>query len=344
MSAVSNRIPELALSRRKFTLGATIAGAGLLLPLAHQRAFADHHDFSGLDLPTLDVTVTANAYEGVPESLEAGRYLVTVTAGEDTGEFGGGVAFLQPAGMTGDEFITMLGEMMGPPDESGVGSAAATPIAGGAVEASPAAGGGEMMGPPPFLFESTMAGGAYAPPGMSAQVVLDLTPGSWVAWGDDPAAPQPPIAFEVTGDMPAELTEPGSGATLTMSEYAIEVTEGELTTGSYVVRVDNIGAQPHFVGIVKVPDGLTADQLTTALDEEMQAQMSGTPPAYSDFNPEEEAEDVAFSGTQSTGTSQWIQLMDVQAGTHVMICFFPDISDGAPHAFHGMYAIVEVAE
>ena len=340
MSHISNRVTGSTITRRQFTLGSAIAGAGLFLPLRQASVLAEHHDFSGLDLPTLDITVTASAFEGVPETLEAGRYLVTITAGEDTGEFGGGVGFLQPAGMTGDEFIAMLGGMMGPPE----GDMAATPMDAGAAEASPAAEGGEMMGPPPFFFESTMAGGAYAPPGESAQIVVDLTPGSWVAWGDDPAAAQAPVAFEVTGEMPAELTEPGSAATLTMTEYAIEVTAGELITGSYVVRVDNTGAQPHFVGIVKVPDGLTEEQLTTALDEEMQAEMTGTPPAYSDFNPDEEADDVAFSGTQSTGTSQWIHLKDVEAGTYVLICFFPDINDGAPHAFHGMYAIVEITE
>lgn len=296
--------------------------------------------FDGLDLPTLDITVTADSYEGIPESLEAGRYLVTVTAGEDTGEFGGGIAFLQPSGMTGDEFIAMLGELMGPPDESGVGVAAATPIEGGA--ASPEA--GAMGGVPPFLFESLMAGGAYAPPGAPAQVVLDLPPGEWVAWGDDPASPQQPVAFEVTGEMPADLVEPESSATLTMSEYDIEVTEGELTTGSYVVRVDNVGAQPHFIGWVQGPDGVTEEQLQTVLDEEMQAEMTGTPPAYSGFNPETDTTDVTFTGTQSSGTSQWIVVEDVQAGTHILICFFPDVDDGMPHALHGMYTIVEIGE
>jgi hypothetical protein len=295
-------------------------------------------------LPTLDITVTASGYEGIPESLEAGRYLVTVTAGEDTGEFGGGVAFLQPAGMTGDEFIEMLGQLSGPPDESGVGSAAATPIEGGAVEASPAA---ESGGPgiPPFLFESVMAGGTYAPPGQSSRVVLDLTPGSWVAWGDDPASPQQPVAFEATGEMPAELAEPESTATMTMFEYDIQVTEGELTTGSYVVRVDNVGAQPHFISWVQVTEGTTKEQVVEALEIEGGAMMTGTPPAYGEFNPEEDViAEVGYSGTQSNATSQWIEVTDVQAGTHVLICFFPDISDGMPHAFHGMVAVVEISE
>lgn len=343
MSGTSGRFADLTMSRRQFTLGSAVAGASFLLPMQHPLLFAQGQDLSSLDLPTLDITVTADAYEGIPESLEAGRYIVTVTADESTGEFGGGVAFIQPAGMTGDEFITMLGEMMGPPDVSGVGSAAATPMDGGSAEASPAPGGDEMMGPPPFLFESVTAGGVYAPMGESATVVLDLTPGSWVAWGDDPSAPHPPVAFEVTGEMPAEPIEPESTATLTMSEYNIQVTEGELITGSYVVRVDNIGAQPHFVGWVQVPDGLTEDQLQEVLDLEAESMMTGTPAAYSDFDPNEDTTDVTFTGTQSNGTSQWINVTDVQAGTHVLICFFPDISDGMPHANHGMYAIVEIA-
>lgn len=344
MSNVSNRFTESTVSRRQFALGTALAGAGVLLPLRFPAAFAQTQDLTSVDLPTIDITVTASGYEGIPESLEAGRYLVTVTAGDDVGEFGAGVAFLQPAGMTGDEFITMLGEMMGAPDESGVGSAAATPIEGGEVEASPAAEGGEMMGPPPFLFESVMAGGTYAPPGESSRVVLDLTPGSWVAWGDDPASPQQPVAFEVTGEMPAELPEPESTATMTMFEYDIQVTEGELTTGSYVVRIDNVGAQPHYVGWVKVPDGTTEEQIQEVLDLETEAMMTGTPAVYGEFDPNEDAEDVAFSGTQSNATSQWIEVADVQAGTHVLICFFPDISDGMPHANHGMYAIVEITE
>lgn len=97
-----------------------------------------------------------------------------------------------------------------------MGAAAATPIDGGA--ASPEAADG-MGGPPPFLFDSVMAGGAYAGTGESSQVILDLPPGEWVAWTDHPAAPQEPVVFEATGEMPADLVEPESHATLTMGEY-----------------------------------------------------------------------------------------------------------------------------
>ena len=53
---------------------ASVLAAQDATPATADSAFAD------LGLPTLDVTVTADAYEGIPESIEAGRYLVTVTA------------------------------------------------------------------------------------------------------------------------------------------------------------------------------------------------------------------------------------------------------------------------
>ena len=44
--------------------------------------------FADLGLPELDITVTATGYEGIPDQIEAGRYLLTVTATEDTTDLG----------------------------------------------------------------------------------------------------------------------------------------------------------------------------------------------------------------------------------------------------------------
>jgi len=341
---MSPHLSAESLSRRQLlttTLGGAMlaVSAGRVMPAVAQEATPGAASpFAELGLPTLDVTVTGTGYEGIPDSIEAGRYLVTITAGEDTAETGGGgVAFLQPAGMTGDEFITMLGELSGPPDESGEGAAAATPIDGGA--ASPAAEGGEMDGPPPFFYESVLAGGAYAPPGASAEVVLDLTPGDWVAWGDDPEAPQAPVAFTVTGEMPADLVEPESSATLTLGEYVIKVTEGEITTGSQVLRIDNIGAQPHFVFAGSTTVGVTDAEVEAVLEGDL----TGTPAAV-DFDPDTDFMPVFNTGTQSMGTSQWVFVPEVPAGQLLLLCFFPDLADGLPHANHGMYTLIEIEE
>jgi hypothetical protein len=320
-------------------LALSLLGSFLLLLAGVFPALAqDATPFDGLaesGLATLDVMVTATGYEGIPDSLEAGRYIVSLTAGEDTGEFGGGIAFVQPSGMTPDEF---LGLLAGPPDQSGVGMA--SPVA--ETEASPAAEEG-MGGPPAELFQSLFAGGTYAAPGSTAQVVLDLTPGSWLAWADDPEAAQEPVIFEVTGEMPADLVEPESSATLTMGEYVIEVTAGELAAGPQLLKVENIGAQPHFIFAALGPDDMTMEQVQVALDEEATAEMTGTPPAYSDLNPDEALRPAFNTGTQSLGTTTWVPV-DLEAGMYLLICFFPDIADGIPHAYHGMYNVVEVGE
>jgi hypothetical protein len=318
-------------------------GALLFFPITMMSVLAaqDATPASGLadaGLPELAVTMTATGYEGIPEQVEAGRYLVSLTIEEGASEFGGGVSFVQPpADMTAEDFLTAY---MTPPDESGVGDAAATPIEGGV--ATPE-GEGESGGLPSFLFEANYAGGTYSFAGGVTQVVVDLTPGEWIAWSDDFESPQEPVFFEVTGEMPAELPEPESSATITMGEYVIEVTEGELTAGQQVIRIDNIGAQPHFIGWFQLPAGTTEEQIQTILDEEQQAMETGTPPVYSDLNPEEDLMPVTFTATQSSNTSIWITV-DVQAGTHGLACFFPDIQDGMPHANHGMYTVIEISE
>jgi hypothetical protein len=288
--------------------------------------------FDGLGLPTLEISVSNAGYEGIPESIEAGRYLVTVTVAENM-EFGGGVGFVRPEGVTMEEFAPFLA---GPPTE---GSSPEAEAEGTPVEAAEEM---EMGGLPPFVYDATFAGGVYAMAGTSAQVVLDLGPGEWVAWADDPEAGVAPVVFTVTGEMPAELPEPESGATLTMVEYDIKLTEGALTAGQQVVKVVDSGAQPHFLAMAKGPDGMTEEQVLTVLEEEAAAMMSGEAPVYSDLNPEEDFGEGPYTPTQSIGTTTW-HVFDLEAGTYLMACFFPDLGDGMPHANKGMVEVVEVA-
>ena len=97
---------------------------------------------------------------------------------------------------------------------------------------------------------------------------------------------------------------------------------------------------------MRTADDLTEAQIGVALEEEQAAEGTGTPPAYSDFNPDEDLRyDEGFfaSATQSTGTTIWLPV-NLPAGKFVMVCFFPDMADGVPHAYHGMYTVVEVSE
>ncbi len=289
--------------------------------------------FAGLGLPELDITVTATGFEGLPAEIAAGRYLVTVTVAEDV-EWGGGAVFVRPPeGMTVDQFLAAVAAEVGPSEVEGE-APGGTPILAG--EATPV-----VSEPPASIFDATYAGGTFTMSGQSTQVVLDLPPGEWLVWGEDPGATQAPVTLSVTGEMPADLPEPEAGATIIMGEYLIEVSEGELVSGQQVVRIDNIGALPHFIFVGKVPDFVTEADIEAVL----QAEMAGTPvaEAETDFNPDEDIMPVLGTGTQSGGTSIWLPVT-LEPGTYAAICFFPDIETGIPHAYEGMYAIFEVEE
>ncbi|HYI24462.1 MAG TPA: hypothetical protein VD767_03550, partial [Thermomicrobiales bacterium] len=105
----------------------------------------------GLGLSQLTISVTPTAIEGVPATLEAGRYLLVVSAAADL-EFGGGVEFAQPVGTSADEFINLLST----------------------------AGEGPL---PEAVWESTYAGGVFAQAGATVRGIVDLGPGEWVVYG-----------------------------------------------------------------------------------------------------------------------------------------------------------------
>ncbi len=39
----------------------------------------------------------------------------------------------------------------------------------------------------------------------------------------------------------------------------------------------------------------------------------------------------------------WLPV-NFEAGTYAMACFFPDLGDGVPHAYKGMYTVIEVGD
>lgn len=328
---------EYLITRRSVLVGGSLTVAvasiaGLTQPTFSQDSPAPAGPLGDVGLPELNITVTPAGYEGIPASLAAARYLVTLSVAEDFGGFGGSIEFVQPVGVTVDEYIAALA----PPPEEEAAAIEGTPAL--APDATPAEGGEAMGGPPAFFFQSLFAGGVSAMSGQAAQVVLDLTPGTWIASaGGDPDQAQEPVVFDVTGEMPTDLAEPASATRIVMGEYVIEVIEGNLTAGSQIVQVENVGAQPHFIVWFKGPEGLTEDDVATVLESEV----TGTPAAL-DFDPNVDLFPVFFTATQSTGTSVWTSV-DLQPGTYGLVCFFPDLADGMPHAYKGMYTIVEVS-
>ena len=320
----------LALSTSGFTASLAVAQE------ATPTAGADRMFTEMLGLPELAITATADAFEGVPAETAAGRYVVTVTAAPDT-EFGAGVDFIMlPEGMAFDEFATTVA---GPP-AGAPGAADGTP--GAEAMASPEAGGGESDQPPEWYYQTYLAGGTLADAGFSSQVMLDLRPGIYAVWGG-PGVPQQPVELRVTGEAmasPAAGAEPPTGATITMFEYGFTL-DGALTVGPQVLKIANVGAQPHFTILVRPNGPVTKEQVMALLEAEMAGTPTADAAAAAGVSNPDEWTIVGYAGTLSMGATEWITA-DLEAGTYVLACFVPDIESGMPHAYLGMVDVVTV--
>lgn len=292
------------LTRRQLTLGAALGGAMIALGRLAPNVRAQSADLASLAYPTIDVTITADGFTGIPETLPAGRYLLNATA--EGVEGGGAVSFLSPYGMSPDEFFAALGSV----GEDGI--------------------------LPTFVYQSAFAGGVEALPGRPGTAVIDLAEGTWIAWGDDPESSQMPVVVSVTGAFPADVAEPDADVLSTLVEFGIMM-DGNLVAGEHVLRVENLGAQPHFLELAKVPTGTTDEDLAALLN----SFMTGTPTAGG--LTEEDFEEGVYTPTQSIGTVTWTK-MSLEAGTYAAMCWFPTAGLGDPHVFHGMHAVFEVAE
>lgn len=144
-----------------------------------------------LELVAFAVEVTSDAFLAAPD-VPAGRVLVTVT--NSTTENASQPFFLEmPEGMSLDDVQATFAAISAMLQTGEMPADGSDPFA--------------------FLYQAHIAGGTSAPAGASRQVAVDLTPGSWVIADLDFI--KPPVALQVTGEMPASLPEMHAAATLT---------------------------------------------------------------------------------------------------------------------------------
>lgn len=251
----------------------------------------------------INLTIEESGVVGMPETIEAGRYLFKVT-GPEPGEMGpSGFQIAQlPEGLTAEQ----------------------------AFEDAQAA----TDAPPEWYLETHWGGGAALAQGTETWVVLDLTPGAWhitTLQGTTLAVP-----FEVTGEFPADAAAPEANVELDMFEMDFKVLSGEFVAGENVVTVHNSGAQLHFVEVLQVPDGTTEEQV----DGLFNSYMTGTPEP--DMLNEADTMPVYFSPDQSPDVSMTFP-MTLEAGSYLFTCWIPDPETGMPHAMLGMHELIEVS-
>ena len=275
--------------------------------------------FADLGLPELTITQTADSMRIDQAEIPAGRYLVHFVNESGNPEASGGFVLLAD-GKTLEDLSSA--------DEV----AAGTPV-------------DPMAAPSPdedWLYSTYVIGGGSA---LGPASVVDLPPGDYGVWADDPTSPIAAAPLTVTGDAATPTAGSEPTATLTITEAGTPgkgwgfATEGELRAGSQVVKVVNDSEQPHFILAFHYPEPITLEQFQAAM---MFDPSSGATPASDMIDPSK-LQPVAWVGAQSGGTTQWATFT-LEPGQVILVCFVPDpAAGGVPHAMEGMVTLLDVA-
>ena len=170
-------------------------------------------------------------------------------------------------------------------------------------------------------------------------VALSLGAGGIAAASSDTTEPatSEPAHSGAEHTMVATSGGEATGNTLHIIErdYEFQV-EGQLTAGSVSIAVENLGAEIHEIGMAKLVDGHTVDEVRAALEV-----------AGEDEDPlvglvEEDSVIDDLGGVQAPGTAYTISGDGIEAGEYVLICFIPN-SEGVLHAQLGMVSGFTIA-
>ncbi len=182
-------------------------------------------------------------------------------------------------------------------------------------------------GPEAALPLLTFVGGPNTvDPGQSQEVILNLSPGQYVAIcfvsGTD-NVPQEAKGmykfFEVkSSSNPAQVSEPTAQGEVLLKDFSFGL-PNHLKAGPVLLKVTNQGSQPHEMTLMKLAPDRSVQDVLAFLEKP-----AGPPPFA----------DAGGMGALASGMSGWVKL-NLTAGDYVALCFVPDPT-GKPHFAMGM--------
>jgi hypothetical protein len=171
----------------------------------------------------------------------------------------------------------------------------------------------------------SFAGGPIAGPGGAFDATLDLAPGSYVLICTIPSPDGVPHAdkgmvttLEVTEPSAEQPPAPDADVTVTLSDFAFDVAD-TLPAGETVFAVVNGGDQIHEMGMIKLDEGATLDEVLASLEA-----------------PEGPYSVVGALYGLASGSNGWTTI-DLTPGTYALVCFVTDPQSGQPHIALGMH-------
>jgi hypothetical protein len=187
-------------------------------------------------------------------------------------------------------------------------------------------------GPPPAW--ATVAGGPNPPDlGGTAITTMALEPGNYAMVCFIPSGDGIPHLMKgmvrpltVTAASGAGAPEPSADLVMKLVDFAFEL-DGPLTAGRHTIRVENAGAQPHEVAIVRLEPGKEPMDVAAWGEKQVGPAPGKLQGGVSAIMP---------------NTRAFVEV-DLQPGEYGLICFVPDMKDGKPHFVHGMMKKVTVS-
>lgn len=183
--------------------------------------------------------------------------------------------------------------------------------------------------PDPFAalsLVSLLGGGSNTTDG---KLIVDLKAGQHaiVSFPED----GPPAVYPFTAGDPSGAVAPTADITVDLVDFNFAI-PSEIETGPKVWQINNKGQQWHEMGIMKLGEGVTVDDVLAMMASEEPAE--GPPPF----------EEVVFWAPNSPGETGYVT-WDLPPGEYTVLCFLPDLAgDMTPHLAHGMVAELTVTE
>ena len=134
-----------------------------------------------------------------------------------------------------------------------------------------------------------------------------------------------PFVVQASGATAAAPTAPQAGFVIRLVDYGFIMSGAPVTAGRHTIRVENLGAQPHEVGLLKLAPGKTMAELEAWLKD-----LQGPPPATS----------VGGVSSLAATTEAYFEA-DLTVGDYVLFCLVT-APDGRTHAAHGMIQHIRI--
>ena len=189
------------------------------------------------------------------------------------------------------------------------------------------------VGPRPAWAKRLGGPGAAEPQGESnATQYLEAGSYVWICLVNPPPDRIPHVmkgmahsfVVRANGATAASRTAPESGVILRLVDYRFSIS-APLTVARHMIHVENMGAEPHEVGLVKLAPGKTRQDLEAWLKN-----LEGPPPASS----------VGGVSSLAANTEAYFEA-NLTPGDYIFFCLVT-APDGRPHTAHGMFQHIRI--